>query len=326
MRLRALLPCTGAPWYRWRMMGETYAGAMATEDLESRMRQLVADQAQRVEAEMASIIEHACKAASMRESATYAALGGGKRLRPALTLLCAQACGEDGNAALPAAAAIEFVHAFSLVHDDLPCMDDDDLRRGRPTLHVHAGEAAALLSGDAMLNAAYWTLAHRVPGRELTARLTLELADASARMIDGQTLDTLGGFEASMGDQADRLRLIHEWKTGALMRAACRMGAISARAGDDELSAVTRYAEAVGLMFQIVDDLIDVEQSTEQAGKRTGKDAKAGKLTFPGILGIDASRAEVSRLLGDSLAAVAVLGERGDDLADLARVLASRTR
>lgn len=300
--------------------------ATLTSQIELRIRDRVAALAEMVEAEMATIIDQACLSAHMREAARFAALGGGKRLRPALTLLCAQACGDDGASALPAAAAIELVHAFSLVHDDLPCMDDDDLRRGRPTLHVHAGEAAALLAGDSMLNAAYWTLARRVPEASLSARLTLELAEASARMIDGQTLDTLGGFDAATRSDEARLRLIHRWKTGALLRAACRMGAITAHASEAKLEAITRYAEALGLMFQVVDDLIDVEQSTEQAGKRTGKDADAGKLTFPGVVGVEASKAEVANLLEAALAAIEPLGAAAGDLADLAKVLASRTR
>ncbi|MFI4883338.1 MAG: polyprenyl synthetase family protein [Phycisphaerales bacterium JB064] len=306
------------------MTGEP--SSVPAADLEQRIRARVAVLAEMVEAEIASVIDEACQSAHMREAARYAALGGGKRLRPALTLLCAQACGDDGASALPAAASVELVHAFSLVHDDLPCMDDDDLRRGRPTLHVHAGEAAALLAGDAMLNAAYWTLARRVPDAALAARLTLELAEASGRMIDGQTLDSLGGFDAGTTSDEARLRLIHRWKTGALLRSACRMGAITARATDAQLAAITTYAEALGLMFQVVDDLIDVEQSTEQAGKRTGKDADAGKLTFPGVLGVDASRAEVANLLETALGALASLGPAAADLADLAKVLASRTR
>ncbi len=294
--------------------------------LEARVKSRVAELASLVDGELGEAIDAVCQSTPMREAARYAVLGGGKRLRPALALLCAQACGGEARAALPAAAAVELVHAFSLVHDDLPCMDDDDLRRGRPTLHVHAGEAAALLAGDSMLNAAYWTLAMRVADRALSASLIGELADASARMIDGQTLDSLGGFDAGVSGDEQRLRLIHRWKTGALMRAACRMGAISAQATDADLDAITRYAEAVGLMFQVVDDLIDVEQSTEQAGKRTGKDADAGKLTFPGVLGVEASRAEVAKLLDASLSAIEPMGEAAVDLADLARVLAGRTR
>ena len=308
------------------MTGDPRALQTSSDATEARIRALVADLAELVEGEIASVIDKACQSAIMRDGARYAALGGGKRLRPALTLMCARACGGDDAPALPAAAAVELVHAFSLVHDDLPCMDDDDLRRGRPTLHVHAGEAAALLAGDAMLNAAYWTLSKRVEDAKTSASLIAELADASARMIDGQTLDSLGGFETDLSDDEARLRLIHRWKTGALLRASCRMGAISAGADDATLEAITTYAEAVGLMFQVVDDLIDVEQSTEQAGKRTGKDADAGKMTFPGVVGVEASRAEVARLLNLSLAAVDPIGSGGGDLADLARVLASRTR
>ncbi len=308
------------------MSGEPTAQSTSAPALESRVRALVADLAELVESEIAEIIDQACQSQIMRDGVRYAALAGGKRLRPALTLLCARACGGQDQAALPAAAAVEFVHAFSLVHDDLPCMDDDDLRRGRPTLHVHAGEAVALLAGDAMLNAAYWALARRVPDAPVSARLIGELAEASARMIDGQTLDSLGGFGADATEPEQRLRLIHRWKTGALLQAACRMGAISAGSDERSLEAITRYAQSVGLMFQVVDDLIDVEQSTEQAGKRTGKDADAGKLTFPGVLGVDASRNEVARLLEASLSALEPLGEAGQHLADVARVLASRTR
>ncbi|MEQ8317696.1 MAG: polyprenyl synthetase family protein [Phycisphaerales bacterium] len=308
------------------MTGEPAANPTQTDAIEVRIRALVSELAALVEAEIASVVDEACQSSIMRDAARYAALGGGKRLRPALTLMCARATGAADSAALPAAAAVELVHAFSLVHDDLPCMDDDDLRRGRPTLHVHAGEAAALLAGDAMLNAAYWTLAKRVEDPHTSALLIAELTDATARMIDGQTLDSLGGFDAGLSDDESRLGLIHRWKTGALMRAACRMGAISAGADRAAIDAVTKYAEAVGLMFQVVDDLIDVEQSTEQAGKRTGKDADAGKLTFPGVVGVEASRAEVANLLEASLVALGPLGGRGRDLSDVARVLASRTR
>ena len=294
--------------------------------LERDVRDRVARLASNVEHEMARIIDQACRSNTMRDAARYAALNGGKRLRPALTLLCARACGGSEADALPAAAAVELVHAFSLVHDDLPCMDDDDLRRGQPTLHVHAGEAAALLAGDTLLNAAYWALATRVPDAAIALEQVRELAEACARMIDGQALDTLGGFDDDLATDEARLRRIHQWKTGALLSAACRMGAISARASDTQRRAITDYARALGLMFQVVDDLIDVEQPTEQAGKRTGKDADAGKLTFPGVLGVEASRAEVRALLDESLHALAPLGPAGGDLADLARVLASRTR
>jgi geranylgeranyl diphosphate synthase type II len=304
----------------------TAPSAPQPDALEARVRGHVGELAAMAEGEMAEVIDRACRSQVMREGARYAALGGGKRLRPALTLMCARACGGSAEAALPAAAAVELVHAFSLVHDDLPCMDDDDLRRGRPTLHVHAGEAAALLVGDAMLNAAYLALARRVKDAKILGSLVIELAEATGQMIDGQTLDSLGGFEPDVSDDEQRLRLIHRWKTGALLRAACRMGAISVGASAAKLEAITVYARSVGLMFQVIDDLIDVEQSTEQAGKRTGKDADAGKLTFPGVLGVEASRREVARLLEASLSALEPLGEAGGELADLARVLASRTR
>src|SRR5262245_8870950 len=202
---------------------------------------------------------------NLAEAIRYAVLGGGKRLRPGLVLLCCQAGGGTRQQALPAAGAIELIHTFSLVHDDLPAMDDDDLRRGRPTLHVHAGEAMAILAGDAMVTLAFEFIAHSDLDADCRIKLTGELARATPCMINGQVLDTLGGFTEGLSEQ-DRLGMIHHNKTGALIRAACRMGAICAKAPTATLNAITHYGEAMGLMFQIVDDLLDVTQSTEHIG------------------------------------------------------------
>ena len=260
---------------------------------------------------------------NLREAIRYALLGGGKRLRPVLAWHCCVAAGGPGEQSLPAGAAVELIHAFSLVHDDLPAMDDDDLRRGRPTLHIHAGEAMAILAGDAMMAMAFDALAQRAPTPALGASLSHELSAATMGMIAGQVYDTLGGFDPRLPDR-DRVDLVHRNKTGALIRAACRMGAMCGGVTAGGLAAVTSYSEAVGLMFQVVDDLLDSEGTPEQTGKRTRKDADAGKLTFPGLLGVAASRREVDRLALEAEKSAGVLGPAATPLVDLARMMASR--
>jgi geranylgeranyl diphosphate synthase, type II len=236
------------------------------------------------------------------------------------------AAGASGERSLPAGAAVELIHAFSLVHDDLPALDNDDLRRGKPTLHIHAGEAMAILAGDAMMALAFEHVSRCCPPR-LSAILVQELASATTAMIAGQVYDTLGGFEAGASAE-QRLRRIHINKTGALIRAACRMGGMCARDdGECEaLPSLTRYGAAVGLMFQIVDDLLDVEAPSQRAGKKTGKDAEAGKTTYPGVIGVEGSRREVHRLEREALDAIADLGLAADPLRDLCRYMAARDR
>lgn len=263
---------------------------------------------------------------NLRGAIRYALLGGGKRLRPVLAWRCAEAVGGHGEDSLPAGVAVELIHAFSLVHDDLPALDNDDLRRGRPTLHRHAGEAMAILAGDAML-----TLASDAIGRAeglgdgLRLALIRELGEGTRAMIAGQVYDTLGGMPEGMDDRA-RLELIHRNKTGALIRSACRMGAMLGGAGTAELVAITRFAEDLGLIFQIVDDLLDVTASPDALGKATGKDAEAGKLTYPMVLGIEGTRREIERVQADAEAALAPLGPAADPLLELSRSMARRDR
>lgn len=263
--------------------------------------------------------------AGLVDAIRYALLGGGKRLRPLLAWHAAIAAGGAGERSLPAGVAVEFVHAFSLIHDDLPALDNDDVRRGRPTLHRHAGEAMAILAGDALLALAFGVLANESP-TPLAQPLCAELTTGTSAMIAGQVYDTLGGIPAGIqGPQ--RVRLVHRNKTGALIRAACRMGAMlgGVDAGP-RLDAITAFGDAVGLMFQIVDDLIDVEQPAEHVGKRTGKDAPAGKLTYPSVLGVEGSRREVARLEREAHEALAPLGPTAGGLAELCKTMATRTR
>jgi geranylgeranyl pyrophosphate synthase len=240
----------------------------------------------------------------------------------------ARACGAPYSAsaaALAAAGAIELIHTFSLVHDDLPAMDDDDLRRGRPTNHKVYGEAMAILAGDAMVAMAFEVLATDAEPA-VGARLAAELARAAgpAGMIGGQVLDMEGENQSLALDQLQRL---HRMKTGALLVAACRMGAIAAGDVDSaRLHALTAFGRHIGLAFQIVDDLLDITASPEQLGKGTGKDADKGKNTYPRLMGVEQSRREAGRQLAEGLAALDGLGPPADGLRSLARFIVERDR
>ena len=277
-----------------------------------------------VEQYLREFLARAAGPAPLNEAVEYSLMAGGKRLRPALVLECAAACGGGGanRSALAAAGAVELIHTFSLVHDDLPAMDDDDLRRGRPTNHKVFGEAMAILAGDAMVAIAVDALATDADV-DLVPALVRELARATGPvgMIGGQVLDMQGEHQAL--DLA-ALRALHAAKTGALITASCRMGAIAARAGDDAVEAVTRYGQALGLAFQIVDDVLDVTSTPEQLGKATAKDAGRGKNTYPSLLGLDASRNEANRQLDAAVAAVGSLGGAAAGLSSLARFVVER--
>ena len=254
----------------------------------------------------------------------YSALGGGKRLRPALCFAAAAACGAEPERLAPVACALEFVHTYSLIHDDLPALDNDDYRRGRPTNHRVFGEAMAILAGDALLTLAFSALlrAPVPPGR--LVRLVDELASASGclGMVGGQVADMLGEGRSL---DADELNFIHSHKTGALLRAAVRMGAIAAGAPDGALFALTEYAKRVGLAFQIVDDILDVTGSQAQLGKSPGADAAHGKSTYPALFGVEASVREVERLTEEAIEHIAA-GQIAEPriLVELARYLTQR--
>jgi farnesyl diphosphate synthase len=264
--------------------------------------------------------------ADLHRAMRYAVLGGGKRLRPLLVYAAAHALGEDGPQLDAAACAVELIHAYSLVHDDLPAMDDDALRRGRPTCHIVFGEAMAILAGDALQALAFELLAddssQRIDANTGMAMLrALGRACGAEGMAGGQALDLAAvGHPLTLAE----LEHMHACKTGALIRASVQLGALIAGADADTLGALDRYAHAVGLAFQVRDDILDVEGESAVIGKTAGKDAAAAKPTFPSIIGLDTSRARLAELTDDALAAIAPLGERGGLLNELANYAAHR--
>lgn len=262
-----------------------------------------------IDAYLASFLDRRELPRNLDAAIRYSLLGGGKRIRPALAWFSAVACGAPGEASLQAGCAVEMIHAFSLIHDDLPALDNDDVRRGRPTLHKHAGEAMAILAGDALLSLAYEST-HEHPDPRIALRLSNELALGTRAMIEGQIYDTLGGMDEGISD-LEAVELIHRNKTGALLRASCRMGALSAGASDDALALITRYSESIGLQFQIIDDLLDVEGCSDAVGKALGKDAAAGKRTYPGAVGVDAARSAANRLGVEAARALCELESMG---------------
>ncbi len=267
----------------------------------------------------------------LREAVRYSLLAGGTRLRPVLCLTCVSLCGGEVEAALPFAAGIEMIHTYSLIHDDLPAMDNDDLRRGRPSNHKAFDEATAILAGDALLTDAFAFMAscsQRLPAEAvLTALAELAAAAGSGGMVGGQMLDMeyTRHFAKALG--VEDVRRMHALKTGALFRASCACGALLAGADAGRIEALRRYGAALGAAFQVVDDILDETQDTAVLGKPAGSDAAQGKLTFPGLIGLESSRELALGLTED--AAAALDGFSGPDavfLGELVRMLVRRVR
>jgi farnesyl diphosphate synthase len=277
----------------------------------------------RVEAALESALPRASHSPQLDAAMRHAVLGGGKRLRPLLVYAAGHAFGASDQSLDAAATAVELIHAFSLVHDDLPAMDDDDLRRGLPTVHVAFDVATAILAGDALQALAFGVLAEAPLDADIRISLVRELASASgaAGMCAGQAQDM-----AATGQTLDlpRLEQLHSLKTGALIRAAVRMGALSARAPEKFFPALDEYADALGLAFQIRDDILDVEGDAEQLGKTAGKDEAQGKSTYPGLLGMARSKQRLDELSRKMQTALEPFGAGADALRSLAEFAVAR--
>jgi geranylgeranyl diphosphate synthase type II len=261
----------------------------------------------------------------LREAMGYLLLAGGKRLRPLLTIGAAEAVGGDLAAVLPVAVALEMIHTYSLLHDDLPCMDDDDLRRGRPTCHRVFGEALAVLAGDALLTRAFEVASRAAGEAGRAASIVGEIARGAgpAGMVGGQVLDLEGEDRRLTLEEVERM---HALKTGALFVASVRAGALCAGAGDEAFGALSAYARALGLAFQVTDDLLDVLGDRRALGKPVGGDAAKGKSTFPALLGVEQSRQRARALVREATEALATFGPSADPLRALAALAVERDR
>jgi geranylgeranyl diphosphate synthase type II len=259
----------------------------------------------------------------LRKAIRHSLLAPGKRLRPILVLSAAEACGATCDLAMPAACAVEMIHTYSLIHDDLPAMDDDLLRRGLPTCHAVFGEANAILAGDALQARAFEIIATQILPGELAARCCAELAQAAGAqaLVGGQFDDLDAEFKPGTVEQ---LQQIHRRKTGALLMVCLRLGGLIGGVTSDGLLRLQQYGECLGLAFQIVDDLLDIGGDQTTMGKQVKKDADVGKLTYPGLLGIDASRRLAKELIDNACNSIAFLGAQGNRLQQIARYVEER--
>lgn len=257
------------------------------------------------------------------EAVRYSALAPGKRLRPYLVVRCCEVVGGAPDSARPVAAAVECIHAFSLIHDDLPAMDDDDLRRGRPTCHKKFGEAVAILAGDALVTLAFELIGRHATDAPTAANMMLELARGAgwSGMIGGQAADVLG---ESAPPSPARATYIHERKTACLFATACRLGAMAGKAAKPEVECLARYGRDLGRAFQITDDLLDVTSTKQQMGKAVGKDSAANKQTFPRCVGVEESRRIAAQAVEQAIGELETFGSATDDLRVLARYVIDR--
>jgi geranylgeranyl diphosphate synthase type II len=263
----------------------------------------------------------------IHDAMRYSLFAGGKRVRPVLAIAAAEAVGATISDLLPIAAALELIHTYSLIHDDLPAMDDDDLRRGRPTCHKTYGEAVAILAGDGLLTMAFEVLSDPRRLKSIQARTLVsmirEIAVASGvfGMVGGQVVDI-----QSENKEIDfpTLEYIHTHKTGALIRASVRVGALYAKAGKRQFAALTRYGEMAGLAFQIVDDILDVTGKQEELGKDIGSDLEKGKKTFPSFLGLEESRRRAEEVVGEAIDVLKGFDRKADPLRELAKYIINR--
>ena len=300
------------------------------------LQNYIATRSRRVDAALSRYLPRSSvKPVTLHKAMRYSLFAGGKRLRPILCLAAAEACGGRESSAMPLGCAVECIHTYSLIHDDLPCMDDDDFRRGKPTLHKVFGEAIAVLAGDALLASAFEIVAlckllrsirngrGKAPSRYSHGDFVVEIARASGSLflVAGQVADLESEGKSISHSQ---LRYIHERKTAALLTCAIRLGAMSANANRPHLNAVTHFAYNLGMAFQVIDDILDATKTSEELGKTAGKDAKAGKATYPSILGMKRAEKEADRYTAAAIKTLRSFGSRAQRLEQLACYLLNR--
>jgi len=263
----------------------------------------------------------------LHEAMRYSLFAGGKRIRPILTLASYEACGGNPKDIVPYATALELIHTYSLIHDDLPSMDNDDLRRGKPTNHKVFGEAMAILAGDALLTEAFLILSNNLhssslkPSNLIKIIREVSLASGVHGMVGGQALDI---FSENIEPDKDTLDFIHLHKTAALITASVRMGAILANIKEKKLKALTEYGTGIGLAFQIIDDILDIEGNAEELGKTAGSDIKMKKMTYPALCGTEKSRQKAKDLISDAIDSLKIFSSEADQLRKIARYLLKR--
>ncbi|MGB2260023.1 MAG: polyprenyl synthetase family protein [Porticoccaceae bacterium] len=290
------------------------------------LKDLLVDYSNQVDAQLEQLLpQPSGPAEALFAAMRYSVFNGGKRLRPALCFAAADAIGSSTGNTAKVAAAVEAIHAYSLIHDDLPAMDDDDLRRGKPTCHIKFGEATAILAGDALQSLAFQQLTEL---SELPAATQLELVSVLSRyagcagMVTGQAIDLAATGQAL---QLEQLKTMHSYKTGALIEASVLMGAIATgSASQQQLDALKQFASAIGLAFQIQDDILDVESSTEQLGKQQGSDVVNNKSTYTSILGLEQAREQAAELYQQSMSSLELFAERAEPLRQLASFIVNR--
>lgn len=298
-------------------------------DTTRNLQDVLAEKRRMAEAALERVLPAAHEPPSLiHEAIRYSIAAGGKRLRPVLLLMGAELLGRKPEAFGFAAAAIEMIHSYSLIHDDLPAMDNDDLRRGKPTSHIVYGEAMAILAGDALLTMAFQVMADPAhaevfpPASLLAATHELALAAGTAGMLGGQVMD-LQAEGRAIG--AEELKAIHQKKTGKLLTAPLRIAALLSQASSEQLDALTRYGEQIGLAFQVVDDILDIEGSAEELGKNPESDLQKEKATYPALFGLDESKKIATDLIDDAKQALHIFGDRAYYFHRLADYMVART-
>lgn len=287
----------------------------------------LADKKEKIDQFISSYFNRAIIPSILQESIVYSLTAGGKRIRPILCIASYEACDGTGDI-IPYATAIEFIHTYSLIHDDLPAMDNDDLRRGKPTNHKVFGEGIAILAGDGLLTEAFAILSNKdyadISSNTLL-KVISEISNAAGirGMVAGQAYDLISEGKESDGKIVE---FIHLYKTAAMIRASVKVGALLAESSEDKIKRLETYGEAIGLAFQIVDDILDIESTTEEMGKPKGSDIERGKMTYPRVFGIENSKNKAMKLIEKALQEIEIFGDKATPLREIAKFIINRTK